>query len=137
MIQKYYKTQIVIIFLIVLGLFFTVKQFAEYQVTLRENNGFILKIIKQNCHAAPRMKSTIWINFNKKIYSVGVPYSECVNYSVGDNIKVLYNKNNDRFIYKVENPKYLKNIVLLGMFLLISFFPWRYINENFFQRLQK
>jgi hypothetical protein len=134
MIKKYYKNQIVIIFIIILGLLFTIKQFIEYNDTIKNNNVFITKIIKQNCHAAPRMKSTIWINFNKKTYSVGIPYNECVNYPVGESIQVLYNKNNDKFIYRVKNPKYLKNIVLLGMFLLISFLPWQYINEKLFKR---
>ena len=136
MIQKYYKNQILIIGIIVLGLLFTIKQFIEYNDTINEDNIFITKIIKQNCHAAPRMKSTVWINFNKKIYSIGIPYNECVNYPIGDNIKVLYNKNNDEFIYKVKNPKYLKNIFLLGIFLLISLLPWQYINEKFFKRSQ-
>lgn len=136
MINKYYKNQILIICVIILGLLFTVKQFMEYNETVNEDNIFITKIIKQNCHAAPRMKSTIWINFNKKIYSVGIPYNECVNYPVGDNIKVLYNKNHDEFIYRVKKPKYLTNIVILGIFLLVSFLPWRYINEKLFKRLQ-
>lgn len=134
MIDKYYKNQILIIFIIALGLLFTIKQFIEYNNTVREDNIFITKIIKQNCHAAPRMKSTVWINFNKKIYSIGIPYNECVNYSVGDNIKVLYNMDNDKFIYITKNPKYLKNVVLLGTFLLIFLLPWQYINEKLFKR---
>jgi hypothetical protein len=130
MIQKYYKNQILIIFIIVLGLLFTIKRFIEYTDTVKENNFFITKIIKQNCNAAPRMISTVWINFNKKTYSVGLPYEECVNYPVGNNIRVLYDRNNDTFIYRVENSKYLKNIVLLGIFLLISLLPWQYINDK-------
>ncbi|PKF74189.1 hypothetical protein CW752_09665 [Chryseobacterium sp. PMSZPI] len=130
MIQKYYKNQILIICVILLGLLFTIKQLIEYNDTVNGGNNYTTKIIKQNCHAAPRMKSTIWINFNEKTYSVGIPYNECVNYSVNDKIEVLYNKNNDEFIYRVKNPKYLKNIILLGIFLLIFLLPWRYINEK-------
>ncbi|KPE49787.1 hypothetical protein [Chryseobacterium indologenes] len=137
MIKKYYKNQVLIIVIIVLGLLFTIKQFIEYNDTINTDNIFITKIIKQNCHAAPRMKSTVWINFNEKIYSIGIPYNECVNYPIGNNIKVLYNKNNDEFIYKVENPKYLKNIILLGIFLIISFLPWQYINEKLFKKVAK
>lgn len=134
MIKKYYKKQILIIIIIILGLIFTVKQFMEYNETIKNDNVIITRIVKQNCHAAPRMKSTIWINFNKKTYSVGIPYSECVNYPVGDNIKVLYNLRNDIFIYRVDNPKYLKNIVLMGVFLLISFLPWQYINGKLLKK---
>lgn len=130
MIQKYYKNQILIICIIVLGLLFTLKRFIEYTDTIKENNVLITKIIKQNCHAAPRMRSTVCINFNKKTYSVGIPYEECVNYAIGNNIRVLYDRNNDIFIYRVENSKYLKNIVLLGIFLLISLLPWQYINDK-------
>lgn len=131
MAQKYYKNQILVIFIVILGLLFTVKQFIEYNNTLNENDTFTKKIIKQNCHAAPRMKSTVWISFNKKIYSIGIPYQECADYTIGKNIKVLYNNDQDKFIYRVKSPKYLNNIVLLLIFLLISLIPWRYINKNY------
>jgi len=133
MVQKYYKNQILVIFIVVLGLLFTIKQFIEYNNTLNENDTFTTKIIKQNCHIAPRMKSTVWISFNKKIYSIGIPYKECADYTIGKNIKVLYNNDKDEFIYRVKNPKYLNNIVLLVVFLLISLIPWRYISKNYFR----
>lgn len=131
--QKYYKTQLLIICIIILGLIFTVKQFDQYRQAMNQNHILSEKVIKQNCHAAPRMKSTVWINSNKKIYSIEIPYEECVNYPVGNYIKTFYNMNNDEFIYKTKTPKYSKNIVLLIICLLIALLPWQYISKKWFR----
>ncbi|KFF27266.1 hypothetical protein [Chryseobacterium vrystaatense] len=130
--QKFYKSQILIIFIIILGLGLTLKQFDQYKQAMNENNILNEKVIKQNCHSAPRMKSTVWINANKKVYSIEVPYDKCVNYPIGSYIKAFYSANNDEFIYEVTTPKYSKNIVLLVICLLIALLPWRYINKKWF-----
>lgn len=34
--------------------------------------------------------------------SLAMAHNECINYPVGNSIKVLYNKDKDEFIYKIQ-----------------------------------
>lgn len=123
--RLYYKNQILIIILVTTGVIFTVYQLAEYKKALSFRDVFILKVIKQNCHAAPGMSSAVWVKNNGKEYSIALPCNECIHYPVGSSVKAFYHKDNDRFIFRTGDTKFSKNMILLSLILIISLIPWK------------
>jgi len=123
--MKFYsRNQLGIIFIIIVGIFYSFYLDNVYYETIKMNEANEYIVIQQNCNYSPKMISTIFIKKNNKQYSIKVDKKTCEKYPKNSKIKVFYNNNTDKFIYKVENYNGKNRLTLLIIILLISFLPW-------------
>ena len=122
----YSKNQIGIIFIIILGIFYSQYLDKKYYDTI--NNGIVFKsmVIKQNCNHSFKMSSSVWIKENYKVYTVKLEKKSCNKYPVNTKIEVFYSKSNDEFIFKVKEYHGNNRLIFLCTLLLISFLPWSF-----------
>lgn len=126
--MKYYsKNQIGIILIIVCGIFYSKYLDNKYYDTISRGSIFISTVIKQYCrNSSRRSSSSVSIIEHNKEYTVKLSSKICQNYPVNKSIKVYYNKDNDEFVFKVQEYHGKNRLIFLYGLLLISFLPWSF-----------
>ncbi len=123
----YYKNQW--FYLIIATGFFTYALFFFIQNNNPENN-FIIEhqVIKQKrCSSAPRISSFVQIEKGGKKYTVNLPEQDCVNYSIGDEIKLYYNNKYDYFYIPNRIKVEISRVAISGIVFILLLLPWKYI----------
>lgn len=123
----YYKNQW--FYLLVAMGFFIYALFFFIQNNNTEKN-FIIEhhvITQKRCSAAPRINSFIQVEKKGKTYTVNLPEKECINYSIGDKIKIYYNYKYDYFHLLNRNQAEISRVTISGIAFILLLLPWKYI----------
>jgi len=95
------------------------------------NNLKEVEVFNTSCTAAPRMSSGMKVDFQKKVYSINLPYENCSNYSSGDKVELLYDVKYDQFYLPDFVKVYRYRVLFVGFVLLALIMPWKYVVEQF------
>lgn len=124
--KLYNKNHLILILFIFIGFIYSLYKYFNYQKIINEYLPIEKIVIRQSCRAYTKLASGVYIKNGNKVYNVKLDYGNCIKYPVNSKIYVIYDEQNDSFIYPVK--KYNSGrIYFLGIILLISIIPWTYL----------
>jgi len=129
----YYKNQIFYIFVSFCFFAYAIFHYTRYKEVESRSTSQVVIIVNKSCSAAPRLASGLKVSSNNKEYSVELPYDTCYKYSIGDKVKLLYDKKYDHFYLPSYFYVYKFRAIATVVVLFIIILPWKRI-VLFFKR---
>ncbi len=126
--KLYNKNHLFFILFIFIGFIYSLYNYFNYQKIINEYLPIEKVVIGQSCRAYTKLASGVYIKNGNKVYNVKLDYGNCIKYPPNSKIYVIYDKQNDSYIYPVEEYN-TGRIYFLGIILLISIIPWTYLLE--------
>lgn len=125
--KLYNKNHLIFILVIFIGFIYSLYKYFNYEKIINEYLPIEKIVIGQSCKPYTKLVSSIVIEENGKKYNVELYYNECIKYPKFSKIRLLYNNKKDEFLYPLKSPKNNRNVLFLGIILLISIIPWTYL----------
>ena len=125
--KLYNKNHLFFILFIFIGFIYSLYNYFIIKKSLM--NIFLLKklLLDRVAELTPNLLR-VYIKNGNKVYNVELDYGNCIKYLPNSKIYVIYDKQNDSYIYPVEEYN-TGRIYFLGIILLISIIPWTYLLE--------
>ncbi len=94
-----------------------------------ENKGKLnfYSVFSQSC-GNNRGSSSVYINYNQKVYSIRLPNVDCLKYPIGSKIGLIYNDKFDYFYIPDGLEKDISRLIFIGVVIIILLIKWKGIN---------
>lgn len=88
------------------------------------------KIVEKRCSAASGIRNYIKIKKRDKVYVIDLSEQKCVDYEIGDQIELNYNKKYDYYFISSINKAINTKLIFSSLGLFIAIIPWRYLIQK-------
>ena len=90
-----------------------------------ENKGKLnfYSVFSQSC-GNYRGSSSVYINYNQKVYSIKLPNVDCPKYPIGSKIGLIYNDKSDYFYIPDGLEKDISRLVFIGLVIIVLLIQW-------------